>query len=253
MLEHAHHWTAPERSRKTNYQLGVALCFVAGATNAGGFLAVGLYTSHMSGMVSGVADAVVLSHWELVITGLAAVVAFVLGAMTTAWMVNWSLRRHLRSAYGRPLLVEAFLLLVFGLFGAAIDKFGVGFVQPTVLVLCYIMGLQNAVITKISNSEIRTTHVTGLITDLGIQLGKLTYINRLTRENLVQADFKKMRILIALISAFFVGGVLGALGFKTFGYIATLPLSVLLVVLAWWPVVDDAKQWLHDLTHPHQH
>ncbi|MBT0570687.1 DUF1275 domain-containing protein [Curvibacter sp. CHRR-16] len=251
MFSHYRQWTAPERSRKTNYQLGVALCFVAGATNAGGFLAVGQYTSHMSGMVSGVADALVLSHWALVASGAAAVLAFVMGAMTTAWMVNWALRRQLRSAYGRPLLIEAFLLLMFGLFGAAIDAFGVGFVPPTVLLLCYIMGLQNALITKISRAEIRTTHVTGLITDLGIELGKLTYINRLTRENLVQADFKKMRILMALISAFFVGGMLGAWGFQRFGYIATLPLSALLVLLVWWPVMDDARQWLHKLTHPH--
>ena len=115
----------------------------------------------------------------------------------------------------------------------------------TVLVLCYIMGLQNAVITKISRSEIRTTHITGLITDLGIELGKLTYVNRLTREQLVNANVPRMRLLLALVGAFFIGGVSGALGFKTFGYISTLPLSALLVMLVWWPVMDDARQWIH--------
>ena len=50
------------------------------------------------------------------------------------------------------------------------------------LVLCYIMGLQNAVITKISNAEIRTTHITGLVTDLGIEIGKMLYLNRLPGE-----------------------------------------------------------------------
>jgi len=39
------------------------------------------------------------------------------------------------------------------------------------VLLCFIMGLQNAVITKISHAEIRTTHVTGLVTDVGIELG----------------------------------------------------------------------------------
>ncbi|WP_294767909.1 YoaK family protein [uncultured Rhodoferax sp.] len=245
MLHSLRAWTAIQRSPKTNFQLGVALCFVAGATNAGGFLAVGQYTSHMSGMVSSVADSMVLGHWGLVVSGAAAVLSFLLGAMTTAWMVNWCLRRNLRSAYGRPLLLEALLLLVFGIFGTAIDRYDSPLVPTTVLVLCYIMGLQNAVITKISRSEIRTTHITGLITDLGIELGKLTYVNRLTREQLVNANVPRMRLLLALVGAFFIGGVSGALGFKTFGYISTLPLSALLVMLVWWPVMDDARQWIH--------
>jgi len=41
------------------------------------------------------------------------------------------------------------------------------FVSATVMLLCFIMGLQNAVISKISRSEIRTTHVTGLVTRRG--------------------------------------------------------------------------------------
>ena len=48
--------TAPERSERTNLHLGMALAVVAGALNAGGFLAVGQYTSHMTGIVSSVAD-----------------------------------------------------------------------------------------------------------------------------------------------------------------------------------------------------
>lgn len=244
MLSSSRAWTAIQRTPKTNFQLGVVLCFVAGATNAGGFLAVGQYTSHMSGMVSSVADTLVLGQWDLMWAGLAAVLAFLAGAMTTAWMVNWALRRHLHSAYGRPLLLEAGLLLVFGIFGAAIQRFHFPLVPVTVLVLCYIMGLQNAVISKISHSEIRTTHITGLVTDLGIELGKLTYINRLTRDTLVCANRARLRLLSALIGAFFLGGLLGAWGFQTFGFIATLPLSAILVVMVWWPVMDDARQWM---------
>ena len=68
-----------------------------------------------------------------------------------------------------PLLLESGALLVFGLFGAAIAAWSQLFVPVTVVLLCFIMGLQNAVITKISKAEIRTTHITGLVTDLGIE------------------------------------------------------------------------------------
>jgi uncharacterized membrane protein YoaK (UPF0700 family) len=134
--------------------------------------------------------------------------------------------------------------LVFGLFGASINFFSDLFVPLTVLVLCFIMGLQNAVITKISNAEVRTTHVTGLVTDLGIELGKLVYVNRLTREKLVLGNRRKLRILLKLLFSFFIGGLLGAIGFKTIGYITTVPLSVMLLLLVWHPVMNDVKDWL---------
>ena len=120
-----------------NVPLGVVLCFVAGAANAGGFLAVGMYTSHMSGVVSAMADNLVLGSWLLVWIGFCSLTAFMGGAVTTTLMVEWALRRNLRSAYGRPLLVEALLLLVFGLFGAAIDARSVALVPYTVVLLCF--------------------------------------------------------------------------------------------------------------------
>lgn len=244
MIPQLRGWTSVQRTTQNNIRLGATLCFVAGATNAGGFLAVGEYTSHMSGIVSSVADNLVMGQIVLALAGLFSLIAFVSGAMTSAWMVNWALRRNLESAYGRPLLLEAALLLVFGLFGTGINFFAGLFVPLTVLILCFIMGLQNAVITKISNAEIRTTHVTGLVTDLGIELGKLFYINRLTRDTLVQANRRKLRIHATLICSFFVGGLLGAIGFKTIGYISTVPLSILLLLLVWHPVLNDAKNWM---------
>ena len=234
-------WTDVYRTPQNNLRLGATLTFVAGATNAGGFLAVGQYTSHMTGVVSSVADNLVLGQLGLVLAGLASLIAFMSGAMTTAWMVNWSLRRHLRSAYGRPLLIEATLLLIFGLFGAAINFFADLFVPLTVLVLCFIMGLQNAVITKISNAEIRTTHVTGLVIDLGIELGKLLYVNRLTGASVVVANQRKLRIHATLILCFFAGGLAGAIGFKTIGYITTVPLAIVLLALVIRPIMQDVR------------
>lgn len=245
MIPLLHGWTTVQRSAKTNLQLGATLCFVAGATNAGGFLAVGQYTSHMTGIVSTLMDNVVLGNFALAAAALASLAAFIGGAMTTAWMVNWALRRQLHSAYGRPLLLEAALLLVFGLFGVAIADMAYIAVPATVLILCYIMGLQNAVITKISHAEIRTTHLTGLLTDLGIELGKLLYVNRLDRKNKVNADRTRLKIQSTLIASFCVGALAGASGFKHFGYIATVPLSMLLVLLVMRPVLDDAKRWIH--------
>lgn len=235
-------FTSVQRTPEADLRLGTVLAFVAGAANAGGFLAVGQYTSHMTGIVSSVADNLVLGQLSLVVAGLGAFLAFLLGAMTTAWTVNWGMRRHLRSAYGLPLMIESLLLLVFGLFGAAISQQVAILLPATVILLCFIMGLQNAVITKISRATIRTTHVTGLVTDLGIELGKLLYVNQRAGAAPVLADRRRLHVHIRLIIAFFGGGVAGALGFKAFGYISTVPLAIALLLLVLRPALDDWRR-----------
>lgn len=236
--------TDANRPLGANVPLGAVLCFVAGAINAGGFLAVGMYTSHMSGVVSSMADNAVLGHGVLLWIGFGSLMAFIGGAMTTAMMVRWALRRNLRSAFGRPLLVEAILLLVFGLFGAAIDERSVALVPYTVVLLCFIMGLQNALITKQSNAEIRTTHITGLVTDIGIELGLLFYVNRHFPDSpRVRANRQKLGMHVKLLLSFIAGALCGAWGFKTVGYIVTLPLALILVALVYKPLLFDFGAW----------
>ena len=232
-------FTALQRTPQADLKLGTVLAFVAGAANAGGFLAVGQYTSHMTGMLSALADNLVLGQFVLVGAGLVSVLAFVLGAMSTAWIVNWGMRLQLRSAYGLPLLAESAALLVFGLFGAVMSLWHTVFLPVTVVLLCYIMGLQNAVITKISQARIRTTHVTGLVTDLGIELGKLLYVNRHPDMQPVRADRERLRVHAQLVLSFLVGGIAGALGFKHLGYVSTLPLALALLLLVLRPLLED--------------
>ena len=241
MLSLIHGWTDVQRSPGANLRLGLVMTFVAGATNAGGFLAVGRYTSHMTGIVSSLADDLVLGHITLALAGLVCLLSFVAGAMCTAIMVNWGLRQQLRSSFCLPLLLESAALLVFGLFGTAIASWSQLFVPVTVVLLCFIMGLQNAVITQISKAEIRTTHITGLVTDLGIELGKLFYVNRGQTGERVRADRQRLRVQMVLVLGFFLGGLMGALGFKFWGYITTLPLAALLLILCLGPLMTDLR------------
>jgi len=110
------------------------------------------------------------------------------------------------------------------------------------------MGMQNALITKLSNAEIRTTHLTGMVTDIGIELGKLLYWNRCRRPDSpppVIASRSKLCMLAALVLLFFAGGVSGALGFQYASYAAVLPLSALLALLAVVPISDDITGKIH--------
>lgn len=232
--------TGSRRTETANRHLARYLAFVAGAANAGGFLAVRQYTSHMSGVVSAMADNFALGSLSLVMRGLAAMLSFLLGAFVTTLCIRWARARALESEYALPLLGEAGLLVVFG-FTAHI--FSGGRVMGTVMLLCFTMGLQNAIVTKLSNAVIRTTHLTGMVTDIGIALGRLATLR--TDEH-SRTELAKMRLLASLIAMFFVGGTIGALGFRHAGFLFTLPLAAILVVLAVMPILDDMRKAVAD-------
>jgi uncharacterized membrane protein YoaK (UPF0700 family) len=221
------------------------LAFNAGAVNAGGFLVLHMYTSHMTGFASQFADGAVLGNATLVLNALGAILAFVAGAAVCAILVNWGRQHHFHSVYALPLLLEAALMFPFGLMGAITLTWHTPFAVPlTVLLLSFIMGLQNAVASKTSAGSIRTTHMTGNITDLGIELGKMLYWNGRPNVNgsappAVRHDHLRMQTVSGLIGMFVIGGLLGAFGFKYVGFICVIPLAALLLVLSVPPLRRD--------------
>jgi len=239
------HLTGQHRTASTNRLLGALLAFNAGAINAGGFLVVGMYTSHMTGFASMISDMLVLGSFTVAIGATGALLAFVAGAACTAVLVNWARQNHLRSEYALPLLLEAGLLLVFGLLGATLNRQTPFAVPLTVLVLAFTMGLQNALMSKISASQIRTTHMTGVITDMGIELGKLFYWNQGARppELQVRANRIKLRLHAMLLGAFMAGGVVGAAGFKYLGFVWVLPMAGLLLLMSLPPLWSDCLRY----------
>jgi uncharacterized membrane protein YoaK (UPF0700 family) len=135
-IEYLRGFARPQRTDQNNRRLGRWLAFIAGAANAGGFLAVGQYTSHMSGIVSALGDNLSVGDFGLVIAGLSSLAAFTTGAATSAIMINWGRRRRAHSEYALPLMLEAVLLLVFGLLGSNLENNRFLFVPATVGLLC---------------------------------------------------------------------------------------------------------------------
>lgn len=243
------HLTGQHRTVASNRRLGLLLAFNAGAVNAGGFLVVKLYTSHMTGFISMLADNLVLGNMVLVLGAVGALLAFTSGAALTAILVNWARQRHLHSSYALPLLLVALLMLVFGLVGAVTLNWRTPFAVPvTVLLLSFIMGLQNATVTKMSSSQIRTTHMTGVVTDLGIELGKMLYWNRSGSPpgQQVRANRERVGLFAGLLGMFLVGGVAGAAGFKHVGFVFVVPLALILCTLSLPPLwIDRARLRSH--------
>lgn len=231
---------ARRRSRRANARLGCLLAFVAGAINAGGFIAVGYYTSHMSGIVSSIADYIVVNKLQMAGISALFLFSFIIGASSSAIIINWGRSKKFASLFAIPLMFEALLLMLFGISANMLSQYDYS-VTITIMLLCYTMGLQNAIITKISNAEIRTTHVTGLATDIGIECGR--FIFSLTKKARV-SNFHPMKLKLhtALLLSFLLGGITGAYAFKAYGFIATLPFSAALMVTAAAPIIEDVRR-----------
>ena len=203
-----------------------------------------MYTSHMSGFASQFADGLALKDRGLVLSAMGAIFSFVLGAAVCSIMVGASRKHKLYSVYALPLMLEALLMLLFGLMGSVFLTWVTPFAVPlTVVLLSFIMGLQNAVGSKTSSGSLRTTHMTGNITDFGMELGKLIFLRRSDRESSIQwmQNLKRMKVHAGLIGMFVLGGVSGAFGFKQFGFVCVLPLAAILLCLSIPPFFRDAQ------------
>ncbi len=98
------------------------------------------------------------------------------------------------------------------------------------------MGLHNAVVTKMTQFKTRATHVTGILTDIGIELGRWLYAT-LNNTSLIGntasvSVFNKNRLkeMLLVIICFFIGGLTGAVFFDWIGYV---PVMLLSLILAW--------------------
>lgn len=247
----------PHRVFAERVILAVALPAVAGAVNASGFLAVGTYTSHVSGHVARIGDELAQSRPQSALGFAAFVAAFFFGAVSATAMVDRA-RRLLRARYVAPLLVQTGAL---GLFAVSTGIRGPGRSVALTGLLCFAMGMQNALVTKISGAVVRTTHVTGIVTDLGIEsvrvagwirqeLRRTSFLGKLEIAGGLFSDpeWKKLRLHAVILASFFIGAVVGPNLFLRFGQIAMIAPCFVLLFLAAFDFLLGIRA--HDDHHP---
>jgi uncharacterized membrane protein YoaK (UPF0700 family) len=227
--------TARIRTPAANWQLAALLAFTAGVTDVSGFLALGAFTSHMSGTVATIAAELHTRGDSILIHPALVLACFLAGAAFCAVLINWERRRDRESLFAVPVLLEALLLASLAFPGSLHRTW------LSLATLSFAMGLQNAIITKISHAEIRTTHVTGMITDIGIELGRALYWNRSPVLHPVQANRQHLLLLTLLVGLFFVGGTIGTFAFPHIGFLILLPVAFLLAAFTILPITADLR------------
>lgn len=214
-----------DRTEGIDQALAGLLSLVAGGLNAVGFLIAGSFTANMTGNISAFADH--LAHGDLVLAlsfgGL--VVAFVAGAGSAALLIHAGERRAIRCIYALAIMLQALILLAMGAGFALWPE--TASQALLVVVLSFVMGLQNAVTTLISHARVRTTHVSGMATDIGIELATL-----LNDPGLRRITLPKLRLHSLTLGCFALGGVIGALLFTIAGHWLFVMAAALLLMIA---------------------
>ena len=220
------------RTLKHNLRIASLLSFVAGIVNVVGFLAVKRLTTNVTGHFAFFVDEILkLNFWEGFIFFLY-IFFFFLGSFVSNLLVEIISKKSDRLIYIIPTIIESIILSLLAVFGQfLISK------NPDLLAcsLLFAMGLQNSLVTTISNATVRTTHLTGLFTDLGIEISQLFFYKQKNQKDKLHSSIK---LRLTIISFFFIGGLLGGIFYSTLKlYVLVIAAAVLIIGI----IYDDLK------------
>jgi uncharacterized membrane protein YoaK (UPF0700 family) len=206
----------PTRSERKNTVLAAYLAFVAGYVNSSGFLLIGSFTSHVTGSIGRLGNDIATHELQAALFAILLVVAFFVGAVAASLILATRFA-SLPHAYGTALLLEALAVASFVVVAMLARRAGPRVQDLQAALLCFAMGMQNSMVTRLSGSVVRTTHLTGVVTDLGIEVADwLRWLRKHARGAAGHAHdtpnprVARMTMLLSIVLAFTTGAALGA-------------------------------------------
>lgn len=191
------------RTLKHNLHIATILSFVAGMVNVTGFLSFQQLTTNVTGHFAlFINDVANFEVWKGTIYFLY-IFSFLLGSFSSSFLIEKYRANKKLNVYVLPTLLESFILI---LVAVSSNMLAMSSYDIIACLLLFAMGLQNSYVTKISNAVVRTTHLTGLFTDLGIEISQLFFPKLYPNRVKLKANIK-LRSYIILF--FFAGGLAG--------------------------------------------
>lgn len=220
------------RTLSHNLKIASLLSFIAGLVNVAGYFAVQRLTTNVTGHFAFFMDEVFkLNFWQGFVYFLY-IFFFFAGSFVSSFLIEIIAKKSDHYIYIIPASIECIILFIFGFFGnnmliesSNIIAFG----------LLFAMGLQNSLVTTISGSVVRTTHLTGLFTDLGIELSQLFFYKEVQQKNRLISSIK---LRFTIIGFFFIGGIAGGFLYSKIGLHS---LTIAAIVLSAGLVYDNFK------------
>lgn len=211
-----------KRTFKHNLLLAVLFAFAAGVVNVFGLVSFGVFTTNITGHIGEFALSFELSKWSAVKHLTLWIAAFAMGSFTSSVIIGFFENRITKLSYSLPIIIEIGLLLWCFFTHSKLEN-----VNTEIVVLLYAMGLQNGIVSVVSGKVVRTTHLTGLVTDIGIALGRVF----LRKGNKV-LTWQSLILNFSIITAFIFGALVSAYLTLTYNeYALLIPIVLLLSIL----------------------
>ena len=212
------------RTLSHNKKIASLLSFVAGIVNVVGFLAVQRLTTNVTGHFAFFIDEVFKLHFRESFIYFLYILFFFLGSFVSSLLIEIITLKNERYIFVIPILLESLILVAVAFFGHLLLRENASIIAFSLL---FAMGLQNSLVTRISNAIVRTTHLTGLFTDLGIELSQLFFYKQKEQQEKLLTT---IRLRLRIILFFFTGGLLGGISFSRLGlYVLILPAAMLVM------------------------
>jgi len=207
---------------RTNVSIWLVLAFQAGYLNIGGYLACHSFVSHVTGFYTLFGHEFNRTHFWAASAMLLVPGFFLMGTMVSGYLID--LRIQMRKAPKYYIVFGImFLLLLFvvvGGFNHLFAEFGTPMETTEdyslLILLCLVCGIQNGMVTLVSRAVVRTTHMTGLTTDLGVGLMRVWNQKLLKKRD--DGEMRANYMRIGIIVCFTLGSALAASIFEHFAY-----------------------------------
>jgi len=230
---------------KSNIIIWMLMATQAGVLNIGGYLACHRFVSHVTGFFTLFGNELARLNYISALKYFIIPLFFLLGVIISGVFIDLRLLLKKRPKYYVVFIILFFLnfLLTFLGVNGYLGVFGEPLINTNdyilLIFICFICGMQNGAITSVSRYVIRTTHMTGLTTDLGIGLVRI--FNKNLIPTIAHAEVQPTIMRLLIILSFTFGSALGALIFNKFLFYGFLLPTLNSALIAFYIILNKRK------------
>lgn len=215
------------RTLGDNIRLGTLTAFTAGTINIASLLIFLSFTSNVTGHYAILAAEISQGNWtQVAVVGGWIFLFFFGGFIANMSVINFN-RKSKYFAHALPIILEILCLLAVGIYGQFYYRKTLEETEALVALMLFATGLQNGLTASISNFSVKTTHLTGTTTDLGILASMFT--QKKFRKN--PELMGKAKLLLSIMTAYVMGAVFSGLTYYHLEFRVFYVISICLLVV----------------------
>ena len=219
-----------ERTLKENLMLASSTAFVSGATNVAGVIAFLAFTTNITGHVANLARHVAERNFHEVVLFFIWLMLFFTGAFVANFLIRSGWNRSSYHAHSRPMIVEIIVLLFVAIYGHQFYAESQTEREIIIGVLIFSMGLQNSMVSTISGGLIKSSHLTGLFTDLGGDVSE--WLHPQSKNKKVVKH--RIYIRLTVLAFYFLGGLAGGYFFNEYDFVIFYFIPLILLTILYY-------------------